>query len=282
MSSLASTGGLVEVLYKYVTSERVLTCLPEVGDGTLRATQPAALNDPFECEVSPGLARADQLAEDVEIAEVLSSLNGATPTSDAKVREARSKYGSLFLRELLVGQLSQRYGIVSFSSDPRHLLMWAHYTRDGSGFVIGYQVDALRSLGRHEDSLREVRYETRTLPIVVYPVLSEENANILLSFKSDHWSYESEWRLIVELSDTIGTGSRDSRDLPINLVRVPNEAVVDVFHTERTPMNIVEEVRGRLQNPNNRYGVQRLTKLVASATRFGYEDASDGTDSSGG
>ena len=191
MSSLASTGGLVEVLYKYVTSERVLTCLPEVGDGTLRATQPAALNDPFECEVAPGLARADQLADDVEIAEVLSSLNGATPISDAKVREARSKYGSLFLRELLVGQLSQRYGIVSFSSDPRHLLMWAHYTRDGSGFVIGYQVDALRSLGRHEDSLREVRYETRTLPIVEYPVLSEENANILLSFKSDHWSYES-------------------------------------------------------------------------------------------
>ena len=282
MSSLASTGGLVEVLYKYVTSKRVLTCLPEVGDGTLRATQPAALNDPFECEVSPAFARADQLAEDVEIAEVLSSLNGATPISDAKVREARSKYGSLFLRELLVSQLSQRYGIVSFSSDPRHLLMWAHYTRDGSGFVIGYQVDALRSLGRHEDSLREVRYETRTLPIVEYPVLSEENANILLSFKSDHWSYESEWRLIVELSDTIGTGSRDSRDLPINLVRVPNKAVVDVFHTERTPMNIVEEVRGRLQNPNNRYGVQRLTKLVASATRFGYEDASDGTDSSGG
>ena len=37
MSSLASTGGLVEVLYKYVTSERVLTCLPEVGDGTLRS-----------------------------------------------------------------------------------------------------------------------------------------------------------------------------------------------------------------------------------------------------
>ena len=57
MSSLASTGGLVEVLYKYVTSERVLTCLPEVGDGTLRATQPAALNDPFECEVSLGLCQ---------------------------------------------------------------------------------------------------------------------------------------------------------------------------------------------------------------------------------
>ena len=59
--------------------------------------------------------------------------------------------------------------------------------------------------------------------------------NILLSFKSEQWSYESEWRLIVELSDTMGTGSRDSRGLPINLVRVPNEAVISVLHTERTP-----------------------------------------------
>ena len=30
----------MEVLYKYVRSERALTCIPEVGDGTLRATQP--------------------------------------------------------------------------------------------------------------------------------------------------------------------------------------------------------------------------------------------------
>ena len=101
----------------------------------------------------------------------------------------------------------------------------------------------------------------------------EENVSILLSFKSNHWSYESEWRLIVELSDTMGTGSRDSRGLPINLVRVPNEAVVSVYHTERTPITDVEKVCERLQNPNNRYGVQRLTKLVASPDRYGYVDS---------
>ena len=259
---------MVEVLYKYVNAERVLTCLPEVGDGTLRATQPAAMNDAFECGVALGVARQDQRAENEEIAAVLSSLNGATPVSEDDVRRARCEYGSLFLRELLVGQLSQRYGIVSFSSNPRHLLMWAHYTGDGSGFVIGYQADTLRSIGKRDDSLREVRCESRVLPIVEYPVLSrEENVNILLSFKSDHWSYESEWRLIVELSDTIGTGLRDSRGLPINLLRVPNDAVVSVFHSERAPINVAKKVCERLQNPNNRYGVQRLTKLVASADR---------------
>ena len=34
----------MEILYKYVSAERALLCLPEIGDGALRATQPAALN----------------------------------------------------------------------------------------------------------------------------------------------------------------------------------------------------------------------------------------------
>ena len=38
-----------KLLFKYVPAERAVTCLPEIGDGALRATQPAALNDPFEC-----------------------------------------------------------------------------------------------------------------------------------------------------------------------------------------------------------------------------------------
>ena len=263
-----------KVLYKYMTAERVKTCLPEVGDGTLRATQPAALNDPFECQVALGMARRDQRAENEEIAAVLSGINDATPVRADEVHEARVTYGSLFLRELLVGQLSRRYGIVSFSTEPCNLLMWSHYTQDGSGFVVGYRAETLESLVGRDDSLREVRYESRVLPIVEYPALSrQENANILLSFKSGHWSYEKEWRLIVELDQTIGTGLRDSRGLPVNLVRVPNEAVVSVYHTERTPAYVVEEVHSRLANPNNRYGARQLTKLVASAERYGYEDA---------
>ena len=41
-------------------------------------------------------------------------------------------------------------------------------------------------------------------PIVL--VSPETNLPKLLSVKSDHWSYENEWRLIVELNRTIGTG----------------------------------------------------------------------------
>ncbi len=267
---------MVEVLYKYMTSERVLTCLPEVGDGTLRATQPAALNDPFECSVR-SIFIMDECEANREFARVLNSIHGTAPVTEDDVALAREQHGSLYLRNLFTKQVSQRFGIVSLTADPRHLLMWSHYTLDGSGFVVGYDVEYLRRLSAREGSLREVRYGQDMAIIIGYVVLGypDDNLNGLLSLKSDHWSYESEWRLIVELDETIGTGFRDSRGLPINLVRVPNEAVVAVFHTERTPVDSVQEVGRRLADPNNRYGARRLTKLVASSERYGYEDASE-------
>ena len=123
--------------------------------------------------------------------------------------------------------------------------------------------------------MRPVRYGVDMAPIIGYGVLNfpEENLDGLMSLKSSHWDYESEWRLIVELDQTIGTGLSDTRGLPVNLVRMPNEAVVSVYHTERTPVDVVERIRSRLENPNNRYGTQRLTKLIASAEQYGYEDA---------
>ena len=268
---------MVEVLYKYMTSERVLTCLPEVGNGTLRATQPAALNDPFECAVVTDFIDIgwDQIRRDLEFAKALNSIPDTTEVSPNEVAWAKEQYGSLYLRDLFTRQLSQRFGIVSLSEEPRHLLMWSHYTSDGSGFVVGYSVERLLNLANLEAVLRPVQYREEVALIENYDALDfyEGHLHDLMSQKSHHWSYEKEWRLIVELDQAIGTGLRDSRGLPVNLVRIPNAAVVSVYHTERTPADVVEEVRSRLENPNNRYGVQRLTKLVASAERYGYQDA---------
>ena len=186
--------------------------------------------------------------------------------------ESRETLGSLYLRELLSEQLSQRFGIVSFTTDPRHPLMWSHYTIDGSGFVLGYDADLLSTLSARAGCLQRVRYGDKPIPLMDYPVLNEENMNPLMSYKSAHWEYEQEWRLIVELHETIGIGQRDGRGQPINLLRVPNPAVVKVYYTERTPPRTVEEVEKRLANANNRYGASRPRKLVLSDTSFGYED----------
>ena len=261
-----------EVLYKYMTAERALTCLPEVADGTLRATQPASLNDPFECAVRMGVSTPED--DDRQLAEALTNIHGTAPVTEQQVKKEKFESGSLYLRNLLTRQLSQRFGIVSFATDPRHPLMWSHYTRDGSGFVVGYAADRLANLTSYEGGLRQVTYRAEMARLYGYNVLNHPEENLLaaLSLKSDHWKYEHEWRLIVELRETIGTGQTDALGQPINLLRVPNEAVVSMFHTERTQPETADRLRARLQDTNNRYGTHSLTRLLMSVARYQYED----------
>ena len=264
----------MEFLYKYVSSKRVLTCLPEVGDGTLRATQPSALNDPFECATTKKFVEKDSAAGNRQLSAVLTNIHDSTPVTEADVLVARERFGSLYMRELTSRQLSRRFGVIAFASSPYHPLMWSHYTVDGSGFVIAYDVGELRRLCATEDYLRPVRYSKKPPFILDYPVLSDAgNILIFLAHKSDHWAYEEEWRLIVELNATIGTGHRDAHDQSINLVRIPNTAVSKVFFTERTPKAAVDEVRKRLEDANNRYRARHLTKLVLSETQYAYVEA---------
>ena len=263
-----------KLLYKYVTAERALTCLPEVGDGALRATQPAALNDPFECHVFQTFVEEDVAECNAEFACVLTQLHRRSPVTPDQVAKARQVYGSLYLRELLALQMSQRFGIVSLSANPFHPLMWSHYTVDGSGFVIGYEADRLRALGRDGELLREVRYLRTPEMMIDYVVAVEPASNIylLLCEKGSHWEYEVEWRLIVELDETVGTGAIDRHGQPVNLLRIPNAAVTKVYYTERTPREAVEEIGRRLASANNRYGVEGATKLVLSKQSYGYEE----------
>ncbi len=267
----------MNILYKYVTAQRALTCIPEVGDGTLRATQPAALNDPFECAVLPMYVFRDEVEENRQLAETLTAINESKPITEKDVQLARTEYGSLFTRQLFAKQVSTRFGIVSFTTQPRHPLMWSHYTTDGSGFVIGYNKSVIDQLKGPRGALRQVTYGNKPAPVSGPIVLVSPETNLpkLLSFKSDHWEYEKEWRLIVELSTTIGTGQLDDHNQPINLIKIPNEAVVSVHYTERTPQESLKLIQQRLADKNNRYQVAEPRKLILSTTTYGYEEASN-------
>ena len=267
----------MDILYKYVTAQRALTCIPEVGDGTLRATQPAALNDPFECHFKTWYVIKNKAEENRELAKVLTDINESKPRTEEDVDRARAEYGSLFTRQMFAEQVSTRYGIVSFSTHRDHPLMWSHYTTDGSGFVIGYDFEELSKLTGPNGWLMSVKYGDKLAPIIDPIVLVSPESNLpkYLSVKSDHWAYEDEWRLIVELGRTIGTGKTDQHEQPINLVQVPNEAVVSVHYTERTEPEAVELIQDRLADRNNRYRAGKPRKLILSSSSYGYEEASE-------
>ena len=259
-----------KILFKYVPDERALTCLPELGSGTLRATQPAALNDPFEChqKLDVFFAGSDH---NTRLAQGLTELHERVPVTSDDVADARRRYGSLYVRDLLTRQLSQRFGIVSFSALPFHPLMWSYYTADGSGFVIGYKTARLRQL--HGTRLHKVQYSSEPGVWLHYDVNPATDPYAILSQKGSHWEYEHEWRLIVELYQTVGLGKTDRHGQPINLLHVPNSAVAKVYYTERTPAESVNEIQRRLGSANNRYGTQHATKLMLSAWTYEYAEA---------
>ena len=100
LSLSAKPTGAMDVLYKYVTHERALACIPEVGDGALRATQPAALNDPFECAVATDYFIPDEHEENLHLADTLTRINESNQVTGEDVAHARGEHGSLFTRQL--------------------------------------------------------------------------------------------------------------------------------------------------------------------------------------
>ena len=332
------------VLYKYVTGDRVLKFIPEVGDGTLRATQPAALNDPFECAVNPSNMYANEEVDNRTLARVITELDKSSPITADDVRRARRDYGRPFARQLVTKQLSARFGIASFTTKPDHSrtvgaaavsyvgspptlehvcerrsggwnrlrhygrpfarqlvtkqlsarfgiasfttkpdhpLMWAHYAGAGTGFVIGYDSEELRKLRGPSGWLEPVNYIPQPPEItnVIVEKHPEYNLPFLLYNKSDHWSYEEERRLIVELSRQTDTGKKDAFGHLIHLIRVPNEAVVSVYFTERAKRETVEAIQNRLADRGSRYLAERPRKLIMSYTSYRYEESSDGSKS---
>lgn len=261
----------IPLVFRYVDPNRIKSCLPEIGDGTLRATQPAALNDPNECAIQAGAVESCEESGNSELAQVLTNIHPQTPVHKNDVADARNDFGSLFIRKLVQNQLSNRFGIISFATDPQHHLMWSHYASNYTGFVIGYDFLQLLKLSKKSSAVRPIRYNQEISRFYGYSTINEENLFALLSIKSKDWKYEQEWRLIVDLHDTIGTGNDDENGFPINLVRIPNEAVHQVYFTERTPVDTVNEIEKRLSNPNNRYGTTKPIKLLQSARKYEFE-----------
>ena len=197
------------VLYKYICADRAVEVLPENGNGALRATQPAALNDPLECATR---CSAVYPSDDEEVREIVGALNRIVPEHPLKnsdVQLARRQLGTQAWNELFRKQLSLRFGVVSFSSSVLHPLLWAHYADSGAGVVIGYRVSVLKTITTGYERLGAVQYLDKPPYFGGHVIFKDEsNLHVLLLTKASHWKYEQEWRLTLELKNTVGTGKK--------------------------------------------------------------------------
>lgn len=126
------------------------------GPLTLRATQPVALNDVMEGNITT-LKDGSNIDRDQwyeMLGERLRRIFGDDSLSPEELERRKHRYGDPRVSTIVRNYLSRFVGVVSFSADPLIPTMWAHYA-ENSGLVVGYRTDALRSLGV---GLRRVLY----------------------------------------------------------------------------------------------------------------------------
>ena len=290
---------LPEILFKYIPRHLIGSGAPN----SLRATQLRALNDHMECSVTT-MNTDDQLDTLQFLALVQSKLGerlGITPEwEDLLIRSLT--YGDLQLSTFIQDYLTPHVGVVSLSTNPLVPTMWAHYSRN-TGIVVGYDTEALRSLGfalkpmlysetaptyrpASDDTIQMSFFDRERLQEQIrqgetpnrYSVIATANLaemgagwralSPLLFVKGTSWAYEQEVRLLVDLEETRDTGNVDDDCWPIKVIDLPPEAIREIHHGDNTRdedvTRAVEAARG-----DNKEGflVQKVSAQAFSIQR---------------
>jgi len=191
---------VITKLYKYRScSDHTLNMLK---DNQLYFAASFTFNDPFDCR-----ARKEfEFTDDKDFIEKMAPLEAAHQriAADKAVEyleqviadNRKEKYldekSGLFQKLVL-----EQFGICSFSEVPNDILMWSHYSDGHQGFCLEFE----RSPDNMLQHARAVEYPNNDeFPYVEYwrQKLNEqidEFAKIVIT-KSQHWSYEKEWRAL--------------------------------------------------------------------------------------
>ena len=182
------------IVYKYLHPNR----MDVLANSSIRFTQPAALNDPFET-LPDFTAYRESIRESItakrlpQHREVLDQLG---VNDDMITDAALANLGVL---------LSRHFGMLSLSRRRDHILMWSHYADSHKGFVIGFDSEDpffSPSTGKAYGGLRAVDYsETRALlpfdGLMNLATAEREAWNERIFFtKSIEWRYEEEMRVL--------------------------------------------------------------------------------------
>ncbi len=231
-------------VYKYLKADRkrFLT------DGFIRFTQPADLNDPYEClaafpekssdellnELIENVIRAigydnslgekEKIEKKQKIAEALDRIGDSRKNNENFVRD--------FINKINNGRINDGLGILSVSRRWNSALMWSHYTETYKGFCVGFhrENDFFKEIpsvhGPIRSSLLPVNYSNvRT----VMPQRREHaNGFEIFLTKSLDWRYEKEDRVLAHLAEADKVVNDDNKPYPICLFKVPLEAISEI------------------------------------------------------
>ncbi|MGR0183720.1 DUF2971 domain-containing protein [Azospirillum aestuarii] len=270
-------------LYKYVTADRI----DVIQNKMIRFTPPCALNDPFEMQpIIGGLADDDFIEREFEenyeqtIRKLYDSEPAfalAMPFNAFRVFAMRQKQVTLNGMKAMAKQampilnekiqeLNQHIGVLSLTTAPENLLMWAHYAGNHQGMVIEFDgsshfFNRKRSENDECYHLREVNYSTERPKRNFIDI----DASILLLTKSVEWGYEKELRVMAPLRDASKVIKGPECD--IHLFSFDPKCVSSIIFGARTATSVVSSITEWVRGSQD-YSHVRIKKSVLDRDRF--------------
>ena len=257
------------IIYKYIPCRHLEYGCP----CSLRATQPPALNDFSEGNISTYMGCLESGIDECpwEVSEALKK--DEFLLSPQELKNQFALYDGPRTSRMIQVYLAQFVGVVSFSTDPLIPTMWAHYAQN-TGFVAGYNTQAMRKLGvelrkvlyielppaydPHKDNVirlafvdedrrkREVQEGNSSPGIPTFQVdfvpLETDWRTLarLLFVKGKLWEYEKEVRLLVDQQTT--RIDKETDEWPIRVLDIPPEAIEEVYVGPKTPIDAIETI----------------------------------------
>lgn len=273
------------VFYKYVPPERI----DILQNRLIRFTQPNAMNDPFEARpnfhalaTKEGFASAfadmirqaptavwedfqrvtqtslnqqtfaDRLEEDPDYAEQVHK-NVGLP--NPRIYARKRTY-----------ELCNVVGILSLSETRDNLLMWSHYAKEHTGFVL--MLDSSHDFFKGDDSLpgfaKPERVEYRSEP--PRTTIEEVTVSEIFFAKWSLWKYEREWRYLKYLNDA-DRRHESPNTHSVELFRLPPKCVRGVilgcYRSNKLKNKIVA-----LRHDDPEFGHLQILQARASTRRY--------------
>lgn len=186
------------MLYKYCPPERI----DILTSGTVMLSRPEAFNDPFE--LKPHYGTLEQW--------VLPISADASPEIRERIRAEQARIDSQLLTPYNVDKIiearTRSIVILSLCENRDSLLMWAHYARNHTGFLIGF--DSEQTILANESPHRLLTPVTYRVGRPSKPTFEELTNEELLHTKGKEWEYEKEWRIIDSSFSADGDPSREA------------------------------------------------------------------------
>lgn len=205
--------------YKYLPMNK--SSLKIISEGTMKFSSPSEFNDPFDCAPDYDVkTNLEYVSNNKDLFKIAGKKLGLSPAQRIqnkakmlkRVERATSKedYGS---------EIAEKTGICCLSRDALNLLMWAHYAKNHTGFVVEFCIPLTASgtIQEAEDFILKwllplkVDY-TKDKPVINLNDSKDVNMQKQFLTKSIDWEYEQEERVIDYMRGS-GTHSFDHKEI---------------------------------------------------------------------